>query len=96
MVFDGYSQGPSIKDNTHLRRGKNLCPVISFNTETECSVKKEDFLSRDKNTTDTISLISTALTKRGCQVIQLTGDADVDTVDKNVELSPLFYHNVGW
>ena len=87
MVFDGYGEGPSIKDNTYLGRGKNLHPVISFTAETEFSGKKEDFLSRDKNKTDIISLISTTLTKRRCHVIQSPGDADVDIVKATVELS---------
>ena len=70
VMFDGYREGPSIKDNTHPRRGKNLHPIISFTAQTEFSGKKEDFLSRDKNKADMISLITTALTKRGCHFIQ--------------------------
>ena len=73
MVFDGYGEGPSIKDNTHQIRGKNLHTIVSFTAETKCSGKKEDFLSRDKNKADVIALISTALTKRGCHVIQSPG-----------------------
>ena len=87
MVFDGYGEGPSIKDNTHQRRGKNLHPIVSFTAETEFSGKKEDFLSRDKNKADIIALISAALTKRGCHVTQSPGDADVDIVKAAVERS---------
>jgi len=36
-----------------------------------------------------IALISTALTERGCHVIQSPGDADVDVVKATVEHSPL-------
>ena len=43
VVFDGYSEGHSIKDNTHQRRGKNMHPIVSFTAETEFSGKKEDF-----------------------------------------------------
>ena len=35
VVFDGYGEGPSIKDNTHQRRGKHLHPIVSFTAETE-------------------------------------------------------------
>ena len=35
VVFDGYGEGPSIKDNTHQRRGKHLHPTVSFTAETE-------------------------------------------------------------
>ena len=44
-------------------------------------------MSRDKNKADMIALISTALTKRGCHVIQSPGDADVDIVKATVERS---------
>lgn len=87
VVFDGYGEGPSIKDNTHQRRGKNLHPIVSFTKETQFSGKKEDFLSRDKNKANVIALISTALTKRGCHVIHSPGDADVDIVKATVEQS---------
>ena len=49
VVFDDYGESPSVKDNTHQRRGKYLHPVVSFTTETEFSGRKEDFLSREKN-----------------------------------------------
>ena len=42
---------------------------------------------RDKNKADIIALISSALTKRGCHVIQSPGDADVDIVTATVERS---------
>ncbi|KAH3805820.1 hypothetical protein DPMN_134129 [Dreissena polymorpha] len=37
--------------------------IVSFSKETECSCKKEDFLSRDRNKAGMIALISTPLTK---------------------------------
>ena len=35
FVFDGCEEGPSIKDNTHQRRGRNRYPVVSFTAQTE-------------------------------------------------------------
>ena len=29
-AFDGYSEGPSIRDNTHQRCGQNINPVVNF------------------------------------------------------------------
>jgi len=58
-------------------------PIVSFTAETDFSGKKEDFLSRDKNKADTIALISTALTERGCHVIQSPGDADIDIIERS-------------
>jgi len=49
VVFDGYDEGPSIKDNTHERRGQNIHPIVSFTAEIEFSGKQEEFLSRDVN-----------------------------------------------
>jgi len=44
VVFDGYTVGPSIKDNTHQRRvGQKVHPVVSFTAQTEFAGKKEDF-----------------------------------------------------
>ena len=79
MVFDGCGEGPSIKET----RKK---PAESFTAETEFSGKKEGFLSHDKNKADMIALISTALTKRGCHVIQSPGTQTlIDIVKATVE-----------
>ena len=60
---------------------------VSFTAETDISGKKEDFFFRDKKKADMFALISTALTKRGCHVIQSLGDADVNIVKATVERS---------
>ena len=50
VVFDGYEAGPSIKDNTHQRRGQSsLHPVVNFTRDTEFEGKQEEFLSRGSN-----------------------------------------------
>ena len=40
VVFDGYEGGPSIKDNTHQRHGKNIYSIVHFTAETEFFGKK--------------------------------------------------------
>ena len=80
IVFDGYGDGPSIKDNTHHRRGNNIHPIVNFTAETEFSGKKEEFLSRDLNKQRLIQMISDELKERGCTVVNSIGDADVDIV----------------
>jgi len=87
VVFDGYGEGPSIKDNTHQRRGQNIHPVVHFTAETEFTGKKDAFLSRASNKQGLIDLISDELRKRACTVINATGDADVDIVKAAVESS---------
>ena len=83
VVFDGYG-GPSIKDNTHQRRGINVHPVFHFTADTEFIVKKEQFLSRAYNKE---RLFSAQLRNRGCNVINVPGDADVDIVKTAVDSS---------
>ena len=85
VVFDGYLDGPAIKDNTHQRRGKNVQPVVSFNQDTIFSGKKEDFLSRDCNKQKMIDLISQTLRDEGCEVNNAPGDADVEIVKAAVQ-----------
>src|SRR6218665_2890499 len=89
VVFDGYEQGPSIKDNTQLRRGQNMYPVISFTAYTEFSGKKDEFLSIGSNKQKFIWLVSDALRKMDCIVMNAQGDADVDIVKAAVERSRL-------
>ena len=90
VVFDGYEGGPSIKDNTHQRRGHNIHPVVKFTAETEFSGKKEHFLSRNCNKQQFINLVSSKLRIKGCNVIQAPGDADVIIVKTAVESANLY------
>lgn len=89
IVFDGYEEGPSIKDNTHLRRGRGIQPVVNFTTDTQFSGKKENFLSRDSNKQSLIRLVSAELRNRGCTVVNAPGDADVEIVKAAVATSLL-------
>lgn len=73
VVFDGYEEGPNIKDSMYLRRGQNIYPVVSFTADTELSGKKEEFLSRDVNKQRLICLVSDELRRRGCIVINAVG-----------------------
>ena len=87
IVFDGYSEGPSIKDNTHQRRGQNTHPIVSFNAKTEFVGKKEDFLSRPCNKQGLIDLVTEELQMKDCKVINASGDADVDIVKAAIKAS---------
>ena len=86
IVFDGYSEGPSIKDNTHQRRGQNTHPIVSFNAKTEF-VGKKDFLSRPCNKQGLIDLVTEELQMKDCKVINASGDADVDIVKAAIKAS---------
>ena len=76
VVFDGYEQGPSIKDHEHLRRVKKLCADIQLNESMEAYKNQEVFLANEKNKHQFILLISQYLRDDGQVVHQSTGDAD--------------------
>ena len=87
IVFDGYEEGPSIKENTHQRRGRNVYHDVSFTAQTELSGKKEEFLSRYTNNQRLIQMISAQLRERDCIVVKAHGDAYVGIVNTVVETS---------
>ena len=43
VVFDGYDEGPSIKDNTHQRRGKKTCTLLLV------SLQKQSFQAKRRS-----------------------------------------------
>ena len=58
VVYDGYGEGPPIKDDTYQRRGLNIHTCVSFTAKTlEFSSKKEEFLLRDINKQRLIRMI---------------------------------------
>ena len=40
-VFDGYNNGPDVKDVTHKRRSHGTGPTVALNLQTVVSLKKE-------------------------------------------------------
>ena len=89
VAFDGYEEVPSIKDNTHHKRGHNIHPIVKFTAETEFTGKKEEFLSRDVNKQRLINMITDKMIESGCIVISAPGDADVNIVKAAVNASLL-------
>ena len=50
VVFDGYLNGPTTKDCTHLRRTHEKGNAkVKFSVNTPCKTKKEHFLSNCEN-----------------------------------------------
>ena len=88
VVFDGYSGGPGIKDNTHQRRGANkTANKVNISFATKFVGEKEDFLSNVENKQAMIDLTAKCLQQKGCHVIQAEGDADVDIAKAAVSMS---------
>ncbi len=86
VVFDGYQDGPSTKDATHLRR-TGTCPglTVHFTGDMVIKSKKDEFLANEINKQRFINLLSDCLEKAGCDTFHATHDADVLIVTKAVE-----------
>ena len=76
IVFDGYEQGPSLKNHEHLRRIKKVCADIQLSESMEAYKNQEVFLANEKNKQQFILLISQYLSDNGQAVHHSTGDAD--------------------
>ena len=78
VVFDGYEEGPSTKDNTHIRRyGGRVGPEVRFNGEMILQSRKDQFLANGINKQRFINHLSEKLNQVGCSTVQANGDADL-------------------
>ena len=85
VVFDGYSNGPSTKDMTHLRRRGNPTVDVNFTTEMEVTEKKDCFLANQHNKESFISLLMLSMNDDDIQTCRAKGDADVLIVAKAIQ-----------
>ena len=85
VVFDGYSNEPSIKDTTHCRRnGTTSIPVVQLNENMPLTFKKEQFLGNKDNKQNCVCLLGQKLEETGCHVKYSEGDADLLIVQEAV------------
>ena len=76
VVFDGYEDSPSTRDQTHLKRSKGIrSPDIDFSGTTTVTLKKDFFLNNQKNKGKFILLLAGVLSLSGCRVGYSSGDA---------------------
>ena len=88
IVFDGYTNGPSTKDVTHMRRSKGLVGRnVFFKGNTTFNTKKDLFLSNQQNKQRFIELLSDQLRKAGCTTVHADEDADLPLVKTALEKS---------
>ena len=77
MVFDGYCNGPSPKDMTHLqRKHAKESSDISFDGDMLVEESRESFLANEHNKQQLINMIGTALENVGVSVHHAEHDAD--------------------
>ena len=89
VVFDGYSDQPTTKDVTHIRRSRTMRnpPVINFTESMPCMLKKDAFLANPKNKQKFINLLGEKLEENRITVRHAPSDADVLIVQTAVEHS---------
>ena len=87
VVFDGYKDAPSVKDNTHFRRGKTGHATVHVRADAVFASKHDNFLQNASNKDQIIKLIMQKLRERGCSVNQAEDDADVSIVLAAVDRS---------
>lgn len=88
VVFDGYAEGPSIKDDTHVRcKGSKIGLSVNFTAYTINRSKKEEFLANKNNKQKFINLLSESLKQVVYNVLNAGADADLFIVKTAVELA---------
>ena len=88
--FDGYKT-PSTKDIAHMRRNKIRGPIVNLEQDMTCKLKKEDFLSNEKNKEKFLQLMGRKLESAGHVVYYSSGDADcliVRTALESAQVGP--------
>ncbi|KAL5022362.1 hypothetical protein ScPMuIL_001517 [Solemya velum] len=87
-VFDGYTQGPSTKDMTHLKRAEGKAgPRVLFAPSMPLKSKKEQFLANIENKQQFINLLSEKMNEKGIRTVSAEGDADVLIAETGVKCS---------
>ena len=87
VVFDGYNNGPSTKDMTHLRK-TNGCsggPDICFSGDMFLCETKQRFLMNSTNKQRFIKHLIATFRENGFESVQAPGDADCFTVKTALE-----------
>ena len=86
-MFDGYSDDPTIKDVTHLRRTVNCAgDEVLFTGGMVLKSKKEEFLINKANKQRFICFVSDKLERAGCSVDHAKDNADILIVQTTVQL----------
>jgi hypothetical protein len=77
VVFDGYDDIPTTKDEAHFRRSHGVVGVqVAFSPCMVVDMKKEEFLANKVNKQRFIIMLSDKLEASGCRTVHSKGDAD--------------------
>ena len=85
-MFDGYENGPYVKDHEHNRRAGKVSAFVKLgDLHMMATCNQEIFLKNDKNKTQFISALSYQLRREGHDVCNSIGDADTQIVSAALE-----------
>lgn len=87
IVFDGYGNGPTVKDHEHTRRARKSSPAVVFDDLTVVYKDQEAFLANEENKTRFLHILSQQLLSNGYDIHQATSDADTDIVRIALEIA---------
>ena len=76
IVFDGYCNGPSIKDHEHQRRSVAAGPTVAFAGDLTAYRNQAAFLANNANKQQFVGYLMTQLETAGYSVHQAVNDAD--------------------
>jgi hypothetical protein len=85
IVFDGYDNGPCIRDHEHKRRSGKRSANVTVTTNSKVSVSLELFLKNGRNKSQLIELLSSQLAREGHDIRNSSGDADTLIVSTAIE-----------
>ena len=93
VVFDGYGNGPSIKDHEHFRRHtktKTHSPDVVFRSDMAVAKNQAAFLSNENNKKAFVSYLMACLQQSGHETYQAHDDADTLVVQTALDKARLF------
>ena len=76
VVFDGYGNGPSIKDREHTRRRCKFLAEVDVNSSIIFQLNQQDFLANDVNKSKFIRFLVGHLSGHGYVIGQSSNDAN--------------------
>ena len=76
IVFDGYGNGPSIKDHEHDKRSLKASPDVVFDEGKPCIFQQSAFLANEMNKKYFVNALISHLNEAGHEMYQALNDAD--------------------
>ena len=76
VVFDGYCNGPSLKDHEHIRRASAPAPLVSIEDHMPVYRNQSAFLMNCENKHCFVGMLSRHMKECGLEVLQAQNDAD--------------------